>query len=396
MAYNFITPSGVVVPDTGELLATVQQEYRDALGQDLSLDPETPQGVMISAETIARDSVVRNNANLANQINPNYAGGIFLDAIAAMTGLSRRGASRSLVVATLSGAPSTIVPVGAKARTAIGDEFELISAAIIGIGGTVDATFRSVEFGPIPAAAGTLTQIVDGALGWEGITNTNDAALGQSIQSDYAFRTLRKRTLALQSTSLVESIISKLYMVEGVRSLKFRENYTDAPVDIDDVTLAPHSVYACVDGGSDIDVATALLSKKSMGADWNGDVEVDVLDEFSGQLYPVKFDRPTAVPIEIRVTVKSGSPLIDAYEETVRAIMDYASGLQEGEDGFVVGEDVSTWEIGGAINRRQSALYVLNLEISDDAGATWQTTPIDIEINQIPTISEEDIEVTVV
>lgn len=65
-------------------------------GQDLDISPETPQGVLITMETENRDAIVRNNAELANQINPDLAGGVFLDAIWALMG-GARDATRSIL-----------------------------------------------------------------------------------------------------------------------------------------------------------------------------------------------------------------------------------------------------------------------------------------------------------
>ena len=56
---------------TPEVLAVVN-EWRTALGQDLVVTNDQPQGVMIALEVEGRDSVARNNAAIAQQ-NANYA-----------------------------------------------------------------------------------------------------------------------------------------------------------------------------------------------------------------------------------------------------------------------------------------------------------------------------------
>ncbi|MBP3932282.1 MAG: hypothetical protein J6D44_00175, partial [Pseudomonas sp.] len=93
--YNYIVSTGVIVPDTASLRSEVEAEYKSVLGADLPVTPETPQGVLITAEVESRDGMVRNNAELANQINPDIAGGVWLDAIWALTRGKRRGATRS-------------------------------------------------------------------------------------------------------------------------------------------------------------------------------------------------------------------------------------------------------------------------------------------------------------
>jgi uncharacterized phage protein gp47/JayE len=396
-SYQYLVNSGVIVADTADTLETVQNEFKDAFGQDLVVTPDTPQGVLITAETLARDAVLRNNAALANQINPNLAGGVFLDAILALTGSARDAAERSTVLATLTGVPGTIVPAGVIAST-VGDndEFELTVSVVIGSGGSVVGMFQSVEFGPIAAGIGTLTQIVNGVLGWENITNADAATLGRTEQSDQSARLYRRNTLALQGQSVAEAITSGLYATEGVRSLSFRENVTNASDTIDGILLVAHSIYVCVDGGTDDDVAATILRKKSAGANYNGGVTVNVLESASGQTYVVKFDRPNDVDIQTRVTIKASSSIVDPTAAVKDAVLKFANGEIEEEPGFTVGNDVSSFEISGAINRLYPTIYVQKVELSLATPTTWSTDPIAIGLDEIAKITSGAITVVIV
>lgn len=385
--YEYLITSGVIVADTAEVLTDVQNEYKNAFGQDLVVTADTPQGVLIVAETLSRDAVLRNNAALANQINPNIAGGVFLDAIMALTGSARDPAERSYVVATLAGVPGTVIPAGVIASTnPDGDEFELITAVVLSVSGTALGEFQSIEFGPIPATAATLTQIVSGVLGWETVTNTDAAVLGKTEQSDQAARLYRKNTLALQGQSQPEAITSGLYATEGVKSLSFRENVTNADATIDGVLLVAHSIYVCVDGGTDQDVAATILRKKSAGANYNGAVTVNVLEPSSGQTYPVKFDRPDDIPVIAEVTIKASSSVVDPVTAVREAILAFANGLMEDEPGFTVGNDVSAFELSGAINRMYPTIYVSLVRISYASSVSWTSNALPIEINEKATI----------
>jgi uncharacterized phage protein gp47/JayE len=394
--YEYLINSGVIVADTADTLETVQNEFKDAFGQDLVVTPDTPQGVLITAETLARDAVLRNNAALANQINPNLAGGVFLDAILALTGSARDPAERSTVSATLAGVPGTAIPAGVIAATTDGDEFELAIAVVIGIGGTVVGEFQSVEFGPISAGIGTLTQIISGVLGWETVTNADAAVLGRAEQSDQSARLYRRNTLALQGQSIAEAITSGLYATEGVKSLSFRENVTNGALVIDGINLVAHSIYVCVDGGTNDDVAATILRKKSAGANYNGAVTVNVLEEASGQTYAVKFDRPDDVDIQTKVTIKASSSISDPTAAVKEAVLAFANGEIEDEPGFTVGNDVSSFEISGAINRLYPTIYVQKVELSLATPTTWSTDPIAIGLDEIAKIVSGAITVVIV
>lgn len=394
--YDYVTQTGVIVPDTSATLNEVRDEYRTALGQDLDVSPETPQGVLITGETLARDGVLRFNAALANQINPNIAGGIFLDAIWALTGGARVAATPTLVRdVTLTGVPGAIVPAGSLAALgADGARFQLTGSVVL-TGGTGLGTFQAVEVGATPVAIGALNSIITPVLGWETVNNTLAGETGSAEETDIAARTRRRQTLALQGVALPEAIISGLNTVTGVRSMSFRENVTNASIVIEGVTLTAHSIYACVDGGSDNDVALMLLRKKSLGAAWNGGTAVAVTDPYSLQEYTVRFDRPTVVQIFVRVTVVANGASYPDIPAVVRAAMvSYANGEQEGEPGFVVGGDVSPFELAAAVGRVAPPLYVRAITLSTD-GVTYAAAEIAMTIAQKGGLLSGNIAVTV-
>ena len=394
--YNFVSSRGVVVPDTATLRAQIEAEWREAFGQDLDLSPDTPQGVMVTAEVEARDAVARNNAEVANQINPDIASGIWLDAIWRLTGGYRRPATPSLLQGVqFGGQPGTLIPAGSEAVVAdSGERFSTGADITLDGTGVATGTMQSVNLGRIACPAGALDTIATTVLGWETVNNPVAAIVGTEEESDFASRQRRRNTLALQGISLSEAVTSRLYAVDGVRSLVFRENILPTSEVIDGITLAPHSVYACVSGGLDADIAQALLETKTAGAAWNGSVLVNVIDPFSGQIYPVRFERPTPVLLYIRVTVRA-TPL-DAESLVRNAIINYANGLNDGEPGFAVGEDVSPFELAGAINQVEPRLFVMKVEISTDGGITYTTNDAVIDITQVAAVTSNSVSVVVV
>lgn len=390
--YEFITSRGVIVPDTASLRTDVENEWKEAFGQDLVVTPDTPQGVLITAETEARDAVARNNAELANQINPDIAGGIFLDAIWRLTRGTRRPATRSIISgAILGGVANTIVPAGSLAAVqGSGDQFRTTATVIIGAGGTATVNLESVEFGPIAAPAGQLVNVATAVLGWETITNPSAAALGRLEESDIAARRRRRQTLALQGASLPEAIMSRVSALEGVRSIAFRENVANTTQVIDGLTLDPHSVYVAVDGGVQAEIADALLASKSTGAGWNGNTSVSVVDPFSGQTMTVLYEIPAAIQVFARVTARFNG--LDGQTIIPQAIVDYANGELEGDEGFAIGRDVNPFELAGAINQVEPRIFVTLVELSTD-GITYSAAPITISLQEVARISAGSVTV---
>lgn len=395
MPYKYISDRGVIVPDTADILAEVQQEWRDAFGSDLSLEPETPQGVMIAIQVRARAEMTRAMAAFANQqMHPELSSGIFFDAMWAFLGGSRRAATRSTLANVLfSGVPGTIISTGALAETADGARFRTTSTQVIGSGGTVTGNMVAVETGPVEAAPGALNRVATTILGWEQVENPAAAVLGRNQESDVQAKRRRRQTLALQTISANEAIISRLYALEGVQSLSYRENMSDEAAVIDGIPMAPHSIYVCVDGGDDNEIAAALKATKTLGAGYNGVESVTIIDEFSGQEYTVLFDRPEPINLFVRVTVRESS--LNAQSLIPDAIIDANAGNVAGADPLMVGLDVSPFELSAAINFVEPRLMVLRVELSDD-GSDWTTESWEVGLDEVVRIARSAIQVVVV
>ncbi len=387
-AYNYIELSGTIVADTSDTKTEVENEYKAVFGSELDLSPGTPQGVLITAETQSRDGVAVNNALLANQINPNIAGGVFLDAIWSLTsGITggRRDAERSTFSALVdvTGVPGTIIPSGSIALAGSEEyQFESIDEVTLDGSGNGAVGFQSVGTGPITADIGELSTVAAGqVLGWETVNNTVAATLGQDRESDSSSRLRRSQTLALQGISISEAIISSLYNIDGVKSVAYRENYTSSDDTIDGIFLLANSIYACVDGGIDDDIAQALLQNKTAGANYNGTTTVTTTDEFSGQDYDVKFQRPAEIQTWIRVTINP-TTVSDPSSVVENAVLNYANGEQDGEQGFAIGINVSPFEIAGAVNREAPEIFVKAVELSTD-GISYSVAEISIGLDEV-------------
>ena len=390
---QYIVSTGVIVPDTSAILATVIAEFQTALGADIITTPDTPEGVLIAAEVSARTAVLRNNAALANQINPNESGGVFLDAIWALTGGERDAATKSTAICTITGAVGTIVNTSTQFRSTAGNLWQVSTAVTIPTGGTTSVEVIATEYGQISAGTGSITQIVVGVIGLETVTNPAPATIGTLTQSDLSVKSLRKKTLGLNSSGLPTAVIAAVYSVENVRSLTFRENVTAVTATIDGVSLVAHSIYLCVDGGTDLDVATAILSRKGVGCNYNGSISVPVLEPASGQLYNVQFDRPSIVPLLIRVTARANNPLINPQTSIREAILAYANGGLVDESGFVVGASASPFEIAGAINVREPSIYVQKVELALASDSVFSVAEIPIAVFEKASITESSISV---
>jgi len=407
-SYNFDPLTGVIIPDTSTTLAEVQGEYKDAFGEDLIVTSDTPQGVLINGETTARNNVLRIIATVLNQINPNQAGGIFLDAIGMLTNVQRQAASYTLVPSvTVSGSPTTIVPEGSQASLGPdGEIFQSLSTVTLDDAGLATVDFQAVNSGAIAVSPGDLNTILPNqVLGWETVNNTFAGEIGGSTQSDIAFRLYRKKTLATQGSASLMAMYAGVVEVKGVIGTFGQENPTSATVTLNDVVMGPHSFYFCVDGGLDDDVANALFSKKSGGAAYvNGapgatPISVGITYNFTGitdpVTYTILFDRPEEIPVLTQVVVKNTASVSDIIGSVKQAILTYAAGGLDQEPGFTIGESVSPFELSGAITTQYPSIYVKSVKVALASLPVFSTDEIPIGVFQKATIDESSISVTV-
>ncbi len=393
MSYNYIVKNGVIVPDTSGIKTEVEAEWRAIAGEDATVDPSSFEGRLIDKTTNERISVARNNSELANQLNPNMANGTFVDAHLALVGGARDGAEQSTCECQLTGLAGTNVLAGAFVEDVNRELWLLVANTVIGVGNTVTASFRSLNYGPITADIGEINKIISGVVGWETVNNAAAATIGKTEQNDTSAKRQRRLELGANTRSVAESVIASVYKLEGVNGIQFRENYTNTTAIIDGITLIAKSSWLCVDGGATSEISEAYYNNR-WGTGFNGVVEYEYTDPLSGQVVTVKFDRATDVPVECRIEARV-SQSQNAIADIKSAIIAYAIGNLEGEDGFALGLDASPFEVASAVNAQLPNVFVKKCELALPGGVL-STNTISIAINEKATITENDIEVVLV
>ena len=194
---------------------------------------------------------------------------------------------------------------------------------------------------------------------------------------------------------MVDDVAAAVQKVDGVLSVYVNDNDTNGTKSVDGVSLAAHSLYVVVDGGTDQDVAQAIFSKKSLGCAYTGTTTVTVTGPFNVP-YTVKFNRPTYKPIEMAVTVSSqtSSSVADIQQAVKDALSAWANGEIPGVDGLGLGVDVSPFEAASAITAQIPDLFVSSV-LLDFTGGTPSASTLTIKAHEKATLSQANITVTV-
>lgn len=329
-------PTGFTVPTQAQILAGVQADINTAFGGGLNQSLSTPQGQLASSLTALIAQANDTFVEITNQTNPNFAGGVWQDAIAQLYFLQREPSEPTVVQATCSGQGVTI-PVGALAQAEDGNIYSCTQAgALPQNGGTIVLPFACTIPGPITCAAGTLNIIYQVIPGWDSIVNLTDGVIGNDTESTADFAARMAASVGINSVGSLPSVLGAVLDVTGVLDAYVTENDSSSPATIGGVTLVPNSLYVAVVGGSESDVATAIWSKKAPGCNYNGNTTVVVQDSRSGYSppfpsYNVTFEIPASLPILYSVKI-ANNPQVPSNATTLiqNAIIAAFSGADGG------------------------------------------------------------------
>ena len=322
-----VTPEGIEPTSLQGYLDALGRAFRTALGEDLDLAPETLQGQIVGVLGLTFTQVDEALVAVSNGQSVSRSQGVQLDDLGSLLGIERLLGTRSTVTVTLGGQSGASIPAGSRARTTAGDMFELIQEVTIPGSGSASAAMRSVEEGPVPAASGSLTQIVNLVTGWESVTNPAAATPGRRIETDEEYKERFQRLTGRNSMGSAESVLAAVLGVEGVTDVLLRENATGTAVTVQGKSIGAHSICIVVDGGTDADVAAAMARSKSAGTGTSGDTSIDVAHP-GGWTVPIAFSRVSAVPIAIKMVLTLGRDFpSDGTVRIIRQVLGHVARL---------------------------------------------------------------------
>lgn len=385
------SPSGLVIPEATTILAAVGEEWNTALGGSLNLDPTTPQGQLIASETAIIADKNEQFLELINNINPDTAQGVYQDAIGRIYFLDRKPATSTAVQCTCTGLVGTVIPSGALVQSTAGDQFQCVAGGAIPAGGSITIPFEAVSTGPTLALAGTVSKIYQAIPGWDSVTNAADGALGEAVETRAAFEERRRNSVALNSTGSVAAVYANIFELPDVLDVVVRENITSSNASLDGVTMPPHSLYCCVSGGTDADIAAAIFSRKSAGCDTCGSNANTIVSTF-GATYTIRFQRPAALPFKFSVSLVATPETPSNIVELVRAAIVSAFNGGDGGARARIGSTVYASRYYAPV-ASVAGSPIVSLQIAAPlAGALGNS--VVVGINKLPTLDPTNITVT--
>ena len=296
-----ITANGYETTPESTILTEVQDAFKDALGTDLSLDVETPQGQLIAMITDMLHQIDLNRQSDFYSRDIYRAQGLQLDIIGRELDIPRREAVPTQVLITLQGAVNYTVLSGTQATIITDnsqvfqftDDFEITAASsqvtLTAVDGgvyenlTVGQKLQTQEYTP---------QIYD-------MTITS-IIYGQAAESDYQYRL---RLIEAQSSGVdeVAHLTLELENVENVLSAYVEPNNT---LETSATGIPPHAVEIVVLGGAEADIAQVLMDNlfatptyedPTLGEEISG-------TDYNGHTQTFYITRPQQVNVSVQIT----------------------------------------------------------------------------------------------
>lgn len=308
-----ITPSGYETTDLATIKSEVEQVFKDALGEDLILDAETPQGNLIAEITdiLHQIDLERQNDFYARDLY--HAEGVQLDILGRELDIPRRAAIPTQVLITLEGAVNFTILKGTKAAiiTDSSKVFEFTSDVTITSASqqvTLEAS-DSMIYDNLTAGMQLQTQEYVPQI----YSMTVDTiTYGQPAESDYQYRI---RLIASKSSNVdeVKHLTLALENVPNVLSAYVEPNNT---LETSTSGIPPHAVEIVVLGGDESDIANTIMGyifATPTYKDPTLGVEITGID-YNGHLQTFYITRPAqkTVTVTVNYTNKQGMTLSTA------------------------------------------------------------------------------------
>lgn len=401
----FNEKTGFSVQEPQEVREEIAQSWINAFKSDDTPDintaPETPQGQIIDAETLAITQKDAELAFLANMFNPKTARGIWQDALAEIYFIKRKKAVNSRCYCVLTGLNGTVIEKGSKIQSSADSTYwYLLEDVTINDNSSVTALFECESEGAIIASPNTLNKIITTVAGWDTVNNIQPASVGSLEESQQAFEKRRYDSVALNSVGTTASVFSRVNQIDDVVGCYVVDNKTNVNKIIDDYLLKPHSIYVAVIGGSNQDIAEAIYRSLSAGCDYNGNTQITVVDPHTHAKEKVTFMRPTPQNVYIKVNVFD-KDLPDDYENLIKnAVITNFYGQDEqieiaGEavTRAIMGQDIyASRFLPSILNKNISSLLSVQISLDNQSFSDY----VHIKIDKEPYIDESNITVNLI
>ena len=339
-----LTADGFKIKRLEDIIAEIQQRFKDEFGDNIDLSDASPEGQIIAIFAERESLVWELSQDVYNSQYPITSEGNQLDNVVSLTGTVRRGPQFSSINSGVArGTNGTIIPAGTIISVVGNTTARFITQENATINIVDGLTFKSANIellaetaGPLVANAGTLTVIETPVGGMDSFINELDAEVGSETETDAELKARRDQELQIAGAATIEAILSELRARELVEAVIVFQNNTSI---IDPDGRPPHSLDIVVLGDDEDDLAEAIFLVVGGGIETIGDI-TKIVDDSQGFGQTVRFSRPNEIGIWLEADITKGALYpVDGDDQVEQAFLDFGSTLTVGQDIIIFGSN---------------------------------------------------------
>lgn len=310
---DVLDATGLTVETATEITAALVAGFQIIYGSDINVAQNSRDGQIIGILTQMGVDLRELLVGINNSFDPDQAVGIILDQRVTLNNIRRAGGtytaqpidiitSATVFLQGLDANFNNPNGTGYTVQDDSGNLFILVDSVTLTSGTHTGLTFRAKQIGDVDVPINTITSPVTIVAGVVSVNNSSAAiSIGQDQETDAQLRTRRQQSVANSSAGYLNGLLGIVLGLTGVVSAVLYENVTDS---VDGNGIPAHGIWLIVEGGANSDIANAIYTKKSYGANRKGSVSINITTA-SGAVFVAKFDRPTAVNLYIQFTLKT-------------------------------------------------------------------------------------------
>ncbi len=383
-----VTETGFVIKPLEVILQEIEEKQRADIHPALNQTATSVLGQLNGIFAAKTREVWELAESVYSSFNPDNSEDESLDSNAALCpGITRDAAVKSRVTATCNLDTGTYAAGTLIANVQDDTDARFVSTVeVVVVSGPSDESvvFEAETAGAVEAPSGTLIEISEPVTGWNSVTNSDDAEVGEDVESNPGFRLRREEEIRRAGAAHVDAIKADVLDIEEVIACVVFENDSDVSAN----GMVPHSVRVVIwdgnpAGADDADVADAIYESKAAGIDLNGAVTSDVEDTM-GFPHTMRFDRAVEKVLEINVEVTTEDEPVDWQAQIKSVLMDYVT------DNMSIGDDAIIKKLEGVVTDFDWVIDLTDFEIfwTGDSPGTINLTVND---DEMATLDSSDV-----
>lgn len=390
---NILDANGLQLNTQAELVADLEAKYKAIYGNDINIDPDTPDGQQILIYAQSNLDVLDLIRNVYDQFDPDQATGRTLDARLAINGIERKGATKTITPITISvdqaltlyGLDQTTEEVFTVADDE-GNNFKLQGTVSFPSAGDYQVDFEAEFEGAIQTLPNTITNQVTIVLGVTAVNNPTQATTnGVDEESDPEARERRRKSVSIGSQGYLEGLFGALNNLDNMNEAQVYENDSSS---VNQYGMPPHSIWVVTDGTAlNSDIANTIYRKRNAGATMVGDTTFNIT-QVNGLIKTIRWDDVETEPLYIQLSIGTLDATEAPKEGDIKALIQ--TELVTKSNQTITINDVAT-----IARKADPNVYVATAGLSKDDSNFFNVISNTLLKNKF-SIDQADIDITVI